>query len=171
MIRLNELKPAPGSRHRRKIVGRGEGSGHGGKGSTRGFKGQTARSGDKAMRPGFEGGQVPLIRRIPKRGFNNTTFKTQYSLVNVGDLETVFQGGQEVSPEALKTLGLIRRNKPVKILGDGDITKSLKVTAHAFSESAKKKIEQAGGTASLIAKRESQEEKRNKKKEEGKKQG
>ncbi|TXH29380.1 MAG: 50S ribosomal protein L15, partial [Elusimicrobia bacterium] len=77
-MRLNNLNPAPGSRHRRKIVGRGEGSGHGGKGSTRGFKGQTARSGDSHMKAGFEGGQIPLIRRIPKRGFNNKTFRTVY---------------------------------------------------------------------------------------------
>jgi large subunit ribosomal protein L15 len=87
MIRLNTLKPAPGSRHRRKIVGRGEGSGHGGKGSTRGFKGQTARSGDSHMRQGFEGGQIPLIRRIPKRGFKTAAFRTDYALVNVGDIE------------------------------------------------------------------------------------
>lgn len=91
MIRLNNLKPAPGSRHRRKIVGRGEGSGHGGKGSTRGFKGQTARSGDSHMKAGFEGGQIPLIRRIPKRGFNNKTFRTVYQIVNIGDLNAVIE--------------------------------------------------------------------------------
>ena len=151
MIRLNELKPAPGSRHRRKIVGRGEGSGHGGKGSTRGFKGQTARSGDKAMRPGFEGGQVPLIRRIPKRGFSNKTFGTYYELVNVGDLEAAFPANTEITPEALHEVRLLRRNMMVKILGDGDLAKAFTIKAHAFSKSAKEKIEKAGGKADLIA--------------------
>lgn len=152
MLRLNQLKPAPGSRHRRKIVGRGEGSGHGGKGSTRGFKGQTARSGDRSMRPGFEGGQVPLIRRIPKRGFNNADFRNAFETVNVGDLETVFSAGASVTVEAMKEARLVRRPLPVKILGDGDIVKKLSVTAHAFSASAKAKIEKAGGTVTVIAK-------------------
>src|ERR1044071_8233116 len=102
MIELGKLKPAPGSHHRRKIVGRGEGSGHGGKGSTRGFKGQTARSGGEAMRPGFEGGQSPLIRRIPKRGFNNKTFATRYSVVNIGDLDRVYSANAHVTPETMK---------------------------------------------------------------------
>jgi large subunit ribosomal protein L15 len=150
MIALNNLKPAPGSRHRRKIVGRGEGSGHGGKGSTRGFKGQTARSGDKAMRPGFEGGQVPLIRRIPKRGFKNTAFRTNYSVVNVGDLESVFQAGAEVTAESLRAARLVRRPGLIKILGDGDVTKALQVKVDAFSEIAKKKIEQAGGAITVM---------------------
>lgn len=150
MIKLGALKPAPGSKHRRKIVGRGEGSGHGGKGSTRGFKGQTARSGDKAMRPGFEGGQVPLIRRIPKRGFNNKNFKTVYSLVNVGDLEVRFEAKAVIEPASLISAGLVKKEGLVKILGDGDMTKSFSVKAHAFSESAKKKIEQAGGTAEKL---------------------
>jgi large subunit ribosomal protein L15 len=150
-IQLNTLKPAPGSRHRRKIIGRGEGSGHGGKGSTRGFKGQTARSGDKAMRPGFEGGQVPLIRRIPKRGFNNKNFKTVYSLVNVGDLEARFEAKAVIEPASLRAAGLVRAAEGlVKVLGDGDVTKSFSVKAHAFSGSAKKKIEQAGGTVETI---------------------
>jgi large subunit ribosomal protein L15 len=151
MIRLNELKPARGSRHRRKIVGRGEGSGHGGKGSTRGFKGQTARSGDASMRPGFEGGQVPLIRRIPKRGFNNTAFKTVYSLVNVGDLEAAFALPGEVTPEALRLAGLIKGKNRVKILGDGDVTKAFAVKAHRFSASAKAKLEKAGGKTETLA--------------------
>jgi large subunit ribosomal protein L15 len=151
MLRLNNLKPAPGSHHRRKVVGRGEGSGHGGKGSTRGFKGQTARSGDRSMRPGFEGGQIPLIRRIPKRGFNNKDFETAYETVNVGDLQTVFEASAAVTPESLKAARLVRRPLPVKILGDGDLLKKLSVTAHAFSASAKAKIEKAGGTATLLA--------------------
>ncbi len=151
MLRLNELKPAPGSHHRRKIIGRGEGSGHGGKGSTRGFKGQTARSGDRSLPPGFEGGQVPLMRRAPKRGFNNKNFKTFYAEVNVGDIEAVFSAGAEINPETLTASRLVRRKLPVKILGDGDMTKKFSITAHAFSASAKVKIEKAGGTATIIA--------------------
>lgn len=152
MLRLNTLTPAPGSHHRRKIIGRGEGSGHGGKGSTRGFKGQTARSGDRSMRPGFEGGQIPLIRRAPKRGFNNKDFKTFFETVNVGDLETVFPAGADVTVEALKKARLVRRDLPVKILGDGDITKKMSIHANAFSASAKAKVEKAGGTIALLAK-------------------
>ena len=145
MIRLNTMKPAAGSRHRRKIIGRGEGSGHGGKGSTRGFKGQTARSGDASMRPGFEGGQIPLIRRIPKRGFNNTAFETSYALVNVGDLQRVFKKGDDITPEAFRKAGLVRANGPINVLGDGDMSIAVTVKAAAFSAGAKKKIEAAGG--------------------------
>jgi large subunit ribosomal protein L15 len=151
MIRLNTLKPAPGSRHRRKIVGRGEGSGHGGKGSTRGFKGQTARSGDSHMRHGFEGGQIPLIRRIPKRGFKTTAFRTVYSLVNVGDIEAVIMSAGDVTPDTLRAAGLVKGSHPVKVLGDGDVVKAYVVKAHAFSASAKSKLEKAGGRADLIA--------------------
>ncbi len=151
MIRLHELKPAPGSRQRRKIVGRGEGSGHGGKGSTRGFKGQTARSGDSHMKQGFEGGQIPLIRRVPKRGFKNTAFRTFYSLVNVGDLEAVFAKAGEITPDTLRTAGLIKGRNPVKVLGDGDVTKAFVVKAQAFSASAKTKLEQSGGRAEILA--------------------
>lgn len=146
MMRLNTLQPAPGSRHRRKIVGRGEGSGHGGKGSTRGFKGQTARSGDSHMKAGFEGGQIPLIRRIPKRGFKNTAFRTEYSLVNVGDLNEVFGANTEITAAVLRDRGLIKGSAPVKVLGDGDLSKAFTVTAAKFSASAKKKIEAAGGS-------------------------
>lgn len=150
MLRLNGLKPAPGSHHRRKIVGRGEGSGHGGKGSTRGFKGQTARSGDKSLPPGFEGGQVPLIRRIPKRGFNNAAFRKEFSLVNVGALGERFDANAEVTPEVLRSVRLTRRDGPVKILGDGELAKPLTVKAHAFSKSAEEKIRKAGGKAEKI---------------------
>lgn len=150
MIRLNALKPAPGSRHRRKIVGRGEGSGHGGKGSTRGFKGQTARSGDSHMKQGFEGGQIPLIRRIPKRGFKTVAFRTEYALVNVGDINAVILQAGEVTPETLRGAGLIKGRHPVKVLGDGDVNKAYVVKAHKFSGSAKEKIEKAGGKAELI---------------------
>ena len=156
MIRLNELKPALGSRHRRKIVGRGEGSGHGGKGSTRGFKGQTARSGDKAMNPRFEGGQIPLIRRIPKRGFNNKTFATRYAVVNLGDIEPLFDGKSPIGPAELRAAKLVRDNLPVKILGDGDITKAFQIKAQAFSKPAQEKIQKAGGTAEKITVRGSQ---------------
>jgi len=150
MIRLNTLRPALGSRHRRKIVGRGEGSGHGGKGSTRGFKGQTARSGDASMRPGFEGGQIPLIRRIPKRGFNNKNFKTVYSLVNVGDLDVVFEGPKELTIDLFRLAGLIKGRQGVKLLGNGTVTKAFTVQAHAFSASAKAKIEKAGGRIEVV---------------------
>jgi large subunit ribosomal protein L15 len=151
MLRLNELKPAPGSRHRRKVVGRGEGSGHGGKGSTRGFKGQTARSGDKSLPAGFEGGQMPLMRRAPKRGFNNKDFKTFYETVNVGELNRVFSDGAEVTSEALKAARLVRKDLPVKILGDGALEKKLTVKAHKFSASAKEKIEKASGTVTVLS--------------------
>ncbi len=117
MIRLNTLKPAPGSRHRRKIVGRGEGSGHGGKGSTRGFKGQTARSGDSHMKHGFEGGQIPLIRRIPKRGFKTMAFRTVYALVNVGDINAVIVQAGEVTPESLRAAGLVKGSQPRQSVG------------------------------------------------------
>jgi large subunit ribosomal protein L15 len=152
MLRLNALKPAAGSRHRRKIVGRGEGSGHGGKGSTRGFKGQTARSGDRSMRPGFEGGQKPLMMRIPKRGFNNKDFRTFYETVNVGDMEAMLAAGA-VTPDSLKAARLVRRDLPVKILGDGDLSKKFAVSVHAVSASAKAKIEKAGGSVTLIVKK------------------
>ena len=150
MIRLNTLKPAPGSRHRRKIVGRGEGSGHGGKGSTRGFKGQTARSGDAHMKAGFEGGQIPLIRRIPKRGFNNKSFRTSYRLVNVGHMNAVIEQAGPVTPDQLRAVGLVRGKGLIKILGDGDLSKAFQVKADAFSASAKKKIEAAGGSVETI---------------------
>jgi large subunit ribosomal protein L15 len=150
MMRITTLKPAAGSRHRRKIIGRGEGSGHGGKGSTRGFKGQTARSGDSSMRPGFEGGQIPLIRRIPKRGFNNTAFRTSYTLVNVGDIQAVFEKAGDITPETLRAAGLVRRRGLIKVLGDGDIARAYTVRADAFSASAKKKIEAAGGKIEKI---------------------
>lgn len=151
MVRLNELKPVPGSRHRRKIVGRGEGSGHGGKGSTRGFKGQTARSGDKSMGAAFEGGQVPLQRRIPKRGFNNKDFATRYNEVNVGDIQALFEKGATVDADALRKAGLIRKDLPLKILGDGDLASAFSIKAHAFSKSAQEKIQKAGGSIEKIA--------------------
>ncbi len=150
-MRLHDLKPRPGSKHRRKRLGQGESSGRG-KTAGRGGKGQTARSGS-SIRPGFEGGQMPLIRRIPKRGFNNARHTIEYVPVNLTSLNQ-FEDGATVDELALRKVGLA--NGPVrriKILGMGDLTKKLKVTAHAFSASAKAKIESLGGTCELIAKR------------------
>jgi large subunit ribosomal protein L15 len=149
-MRLDELKPAPGSRHRRKIVGRGIGSGHGAQ-STRGMKGQRSRAGFSGM-TGFEGGQIPLIRRIPKRGFRHTAFQINRAVVNVGDLEARYEAKASVSPESLHELGLLKGTHFVKILGEGDLKKALKVQAHAFSASAKEKIEKAGGSIEVLKK-------------------
>ncbi len=147
-MRLDELKPAPGSKHRRKIVGRGIGSGHGAQ-STRGMKGQRSRSGFSGM-TGFEGGQMPLIRRVPKRGFRHTAFRIDIGVVNVGDFEKRFEAKASVTPQALKELGLLKSVEKVKVLGDGTLSKSLTVQAHAFSASAKEKIEKAGGTIEVL---------------------
>lgn len=145
-MKLHELKNVPGAVHRRKRVGCGEGSGHG-KTSGKGGKGQTARSGG-SIRPGFEGGQMPLYRKLPHRGFNNKNFKTVFSLVNVGDFERLDAAVNEVSPEALVAAGIIRYAElPLKVLGNGEVSRSFKVTAAKFSSSAKTKIEKAGGQA------------------------
>ena len=148
-MRLHDLKPRPGAKHRRKRLGQGESSGHG-KTSGRGGKGQTARSGS-SIRIGFEGGQMPLIRRIPKRGFNNARHATDYVPVNLSDLNQ-FDDGARVDEATLRNAGLA--NGPVrkiKILGDGDLTRKLTISAHAFSASAKSKIEAKGGTCEIIA--------------------
>jgi large subunit ribosomal protein L15 len=144
LVRQDNIVPAPGSRRAAKRVGRGNGSGHGTY-SGRGCKGQKSRAGYK-MRPGFEGGQLPLIKRLPrKRGFTNI-FRTEYSAVNAGMLN-IFDSGSEVTPETMLAAGIIKSLKnPVKVLGDGDIDRPLKVKAHKFSASAKAKIEAAGGT-------------------------
>lgn len=147
-MQLHELKPAPGSRHRTKRVGRGMSSGHG-KTSTRGHKGQWARSGG-GVRPGFEGGQTPFFRRFPKRGFNNKRFAKVLATLNVSDLNH-FEDGAVVTPEVLLEKRIVREPKDgVKVLGDGDLQVKLTVKAHAFSSSAKEKIEAAGGTAEVI---------------------
>lgn len=146
-MRLHDLKPRPGAKHRRKRLGAGESSGHG-KTSGRGGKGQTARSGS-SIRIGFEGGQMPLYRRIPKRGFNNARFATRYLPVNVGDLEQ-FDAGARVDAEVLRKSGLANGPEGVKILGVGDLTKKLTVAAHAFSASARTKIEAQGGTCEVL---------------------
>lgn len=131
---------------RRKRIGFGIGSGHG-KTATRGQKGQRSRSG-APKRPGFEGGQNPLYRRLPKRGFNNAAFHSQYAVVNLGRLAETDE--KEITPESLRAKGLIKKNLPVKILGTGDIKKAVTIKAHRFSGQAKEKIEKAGGQAILI---------------------
>ncbi len=147
-MKLDELRPALGSRTSRKRLGRGIGSGLG-KTSGRGHKGQWARSGG-GVRPGFEGGQTPLFRRLPKRGFSNYPFKKEWSIVNLAQLD-ILAPGTEVTPDLLCELGLVKQVKDgVKILGNGDLSVALNVKAHAFSASAKEKIVAAGGTAEVI---------------------
>lgn len=146
-MRLHDLRPAEGSNKKAKRVGRGIGSGHG-KTATRGHKGQKARTGG-GVRPGFEGGQMPLYRRIPKRGFTNV-FKKEFVVVNVKALND-FDDNTRVTPEMLIEKGIIKTIRDgVKILGDGELTKKLEVVAHAFSKSAIEKIEAAGGKAEVI---------------------
>jgi large subunit ribosomal protein L15 len=150
-MRLHDLKPRPGAKHRRKRLGQGESSGHG-KTSGRGGKGQTARSGS-SIRIGFEGGQMPLIRRIPKRGFNNARFATRYLAVNVGELDR-FDNGARVDETALRSAGLANgRASGLKILGEGELSKKLVVSASAFSASARAKIEAKGGTCEIISRK------------------
>ena len=146
-MKLHELSPAEGSTNEVKRIGRGHGSGHG-KTAGKGHKGQWARSGG-GVRPGFEGGQMPLARRIPKRGFNNI-FGTTYTVINVSDLE-VFKEGTVVDEELLIASGIVKKlNSGVKVLGNGELTKNLTVKAAAFSASAKEKIEKAGGKAEVM---------------------
>jgi len=150
-MRLHDLKPRPGAKHRRKRLGQGESSGHG-RTSGRGGKGQTARSGS-SIRIGFEGGQMPLIRRIPKRGFNNARHTIEYVAVNVESLNQ-FDDGARVDVEALRNAGLANGPvKRVKILGDGELTRKLTVAAHAFSATAKSKIEGKGGACEVVLRR------------------
>ena len=145
-MKLHELKNVPGAVHRKKRVGCGEGGGHG-KTSGRGGKGQSARSGS-SIRPGFEGGQMPLYRKLPHRGFNNYNHRIEIAVINVGALSSLDEKITEVNAQVLADNGLIRADDPrVKVLGDGEITRALKVTATKFSESAKAKIEKAGGQA------------------------
>ena len=147
-MRLHSLKPRPGSRHRRKRLGQGESSGHG-KTSGRGGKGQTARSGS-SIRIGFEGGQMPLIRRIPKRGFNNAAHTIEYIPVNVDRLNQ-FDDGAKVDEAAMRQGGLANGTlKRIKILGSGELTRKLNVSAHGFSASAKAKIEAKGGSCHIL---------------------
>src|SRR5262245_38423282 len=146
---IHTPKPHPGSTHKRKRVGRGPGGGHG-KTATRGSKGMWSRSGTHAKR-GFEGGQMPLHRRLPKRGFTNEPFKKEHSIVNVGDLAR-FDKDAKVGPQELMAVGLVRKvaKHGVRVLGDGKLDRALHVSAHYFTESAREKITKAGGTAEVI---------------------
>lgn len=146
-MKLHDLSPAKGSKKDRKRVGRGPGSGLG-KTAGRGHKGQKSRSG-YSRRPGFEGGQMPLIRRVPKRGFTNI-FRTSYSVVNVGDLAARPDLEGTLGPDELRAAGLARHNRPVKILAKGEIDRAVTVVAHKFSQAAKEKIEAAGGSVELL---------------------
>lgn len=147
-MKLHELHPADGSTKTRKRIGRGPGSGTG-KTSGKGHKGQNARSGG-GVRPGFEGGQIPLFRRLPKRGFSNHMFKTEYAVINLSDLNR-FNDGDTVTPELLKEMGIIKKQlSGVKVLGNGTLEKKITVKAHKFSESAKEKIETSGGKVEVI---------------------
>ena len=150
-MRLHNLKPRPGSKHRTKRLGQGESSGHG-KTSGRGGKGQTARSGS-SIRIGFEGGQMPLIRRIPKRGFNNARFTTRYIPVNIESLNA-FENGAQVNEASMSSVGLSNGTSDgIKILGNGELSKKLTVIASAFSASAKAKIEAKGGTCEVVSRK------------------
>ena len=152
-MRLEDVRPAPGSTKNRKRLGRGRGSGQG-KTSGKGHKGLNARSGGGA-RPGFEGGQMPLYRRLPKRGFLPYGGKTEFAIVNVGDLSDRFAAGSVVDPDALAGSRLIHKSgrASVKVLGDGDVAHALTVRAHKVSEGAKQKIEAAGGRVEILAAR------------------
>jgi len=148
IITLGNLKPFFGSKHREKRVGRGHGSGHG-KTSCRGHKGQKAREG-LDIKPTFEGGQTPIIRRVPKRGFKNI-FKVEYAVVNVGDLARLYSANDVVDGESLRARGLVKgKGKPVKVLGDGEIDIPLVVRVQAISRSAREKIEKAGGRVEIL---------------------
>ena len=148
-MELSNLKPKKGARHAKKRVGRGPGSGHG-KTAARGEKGQKSRSGFSRMR-GFEGGQMPLHRRLPKRGFTNI-FKKEHAVVNLADLERVFENGATVDEAAMRKAGLVKgRNHGIKVLGQGELSKKLTVHAAKFSASARKQIEAAGGSCQEIA--------------------
>ena len=144
-MKLHELSPAQGSKHSRKRVGRGPGSGLG-KTAGKGHKGGQSRSG-YSHRPGFEGGQMPLVRRVPKRGFTNE-FRVEYAVVNVATLAAL---GEAVTPELLAERGLVHPGKKVKVLGNGELQAAITVTAHKFSKSARTKIEAAGGRCEELA--------------------
>jgi large subunit ribosomal protein L15 len=148
-MELHELRPAQGSTKKRKRIGQGRGSGLG-KTSGKGHKGQNARSGG-GVRPGFEGGQMPLARRVPKRGFSNARFAKSWQVVNVSSLDNCFEAGSEIGPKELYERGLIKTlREPVKVLADGDLTKALTVRAHAFSGQAAEKIKAAGGKTEVV---------------------
>jgi large subunit ribosomal protein L15 len=146
MLKLHDLRPAPGSHKSKQRLGRGEGSK--GKTAGRGTKGTKARY---QVHVGFEGGQMPLARRLPKlKGFSNAQFKTVYQVVNIGRLAELFPSGGDVTPETMNAAGAVRRGELVKVLGSGELTVALRVSAHAVSASARQKIEAAGGTVTLL---------------------
>jgi len=148
MLSINTLKPAPGANRKNKRIGRGIGSGHS-KTATRGYNGQHSRAGS-SMRPGFEGGQMPLYRRLPKRGFNNI-FRKEYYVVNLEKLAS-FEAGAKIDPVTLRDNGIIRNlNEDIKILGTGEIANAIHVRAHRFSKSAVEKIQKAGGSIEVIS--------------------
>ena len=148
-MELHQLKPAPGSTHKKKRVGRGPGSGHG-KTACKGSKGQRSRAGHSQKR-GFEGGQMPLHRRLPKRGFTNI-FKKRWLEVSLSALDKHFDANEEITPEVLHDRGLIKKAKhDVVVLGNGEVSKPLRVSAHRFTKSARQKIEQAGGAVVEIS--------------------
>jgi large subunit ribosomal protein L15 len=147
-MNLSNLRPADGAKHAKKRVGRGQGSGNG-KTAGRGHKGAKSRSGFKHKR-GFEGGQMPLHRRVPKRGFHNP-FRKEYEVVNLDTLAERFEAGVEITPELLRERGLVSRQGPIKVLARGDISKALTVRAHKFSGRAAEKIAAAGGQAEVLA--------------------
>jgi len=148
-MKINDLKPAAGSRKRNKRIGRGPGSGHG-KTSCKGHKGQKSRSGG-TKGPGFEGGQMPLHRRLPKRGFRNYPFRRDFTVINLERLSALVEDLNEVTPELLIERGVLSKSKSrIKILGNGDLSRPITIKAHAFSASALKKIESAGGKAEVI---------------------
>ena len=149
MIGLNTLSPAEGAKHRKKIVGRGESSGHG-KTSGRGHKGQKARSGDgkRSYFEGGQGGQTSIVRRIPKRGHSISS--ERYEIVNISSIEAKFEAGAEITAESLKKAGIIKKNGLIKVLANGELKKNFVVKVNAFSKTAKEKIEKAGGKAEVI---------------------
>lgn len=147
-MKIAELRPADGNKKRKKRVGRGPGSGHG-KTACRGHKGQKSRSGG-GVSPGFEGGQMPLHRRLPKRGFKNEPFKKVYAIINLKGLDKL-KDIDVITPDILMERGIIKNLKDgLKVLGDGEIDRAITIKAHAFSETARKKIEQAGGKIEVI---------------------
>lgn len=144
-MRLQDVKPSPGAKKRRKRIGCGPASGHG-KTSCKGHKGQKARAG-AGIRPGFEGGQMPLFRRLPKKGFSNAQFKEVFEVVNLGQLEKAFEDGDTVNEAVLREKNLVNRScDAIKILGNGELTKKLTIEGAKVSASAKEKIEKAGGS-------------------------
>jgi len=147
-ITLHQMKASRGARRRPIRLGMGEGSGTG-QTATRGQKGQRSRSGDGKM-SGFEGGQTPLMRRIPKRGFTNGPFRRLFQVVSLATIERTFRNQKEVNVEALRIHGLVKGRLPVKVLGDGSLSSAYKISAHAFSGSAREKIQKAGGEALVI---------------------